>query len=54
MEYPVGEEAHLGMLTLLAGVSTENVGKGDYLLKCCDDSAVEDAAAGVAANKVGE
>jgi hypothetical protein len=33
VEYPVGEEAHLGMLTLLAGVASKGIRQGDYLLK---------------------
>jgi hypothetical protein len=53
VEHTVGQATHLGVATLLAGVFAQSVGKGDYLLERPHDSAVEGAAAGVAASQVG-
>ncbi len=53
MERFIGQTAHLGVATLLAGVFAKGVRKGDYLLECPHDSAVEGATAGVAPSLVG-
>jgi hypothetical protein len=46
------ETSHLGMATLLAGVFAKGVRKGDYLLECPHDSAVEGATAGAAPSQL--
>ena len=48
MERLVGQTAHLGMGTLLAGVFPECVRESDYLLKRSHYTSVESAITGVA------
>jgi hypothetical protein len=36
--YSVGEEAHLGVTALLAGVASKGVRQSDYLLECLQDA----------------
>jgi hypothetical protein len=52
VERLIGQTSHLGVATLLAGVFAKGVRKGNYLLECPHDSAVEGATAGVAPSLV--
>ena len=51
MGYSVGEAAHLGVAAL-AGVASEGIGEGDYLLERSQDTATRRVATHLAADPV--